>query len=487
MKNLFVFMFICAFISTGINAQQNDSPPQKFALVIGNGAYDSLGRLNNPVNDANDMAAALQSLGFSVEKVLNGNLDQMETAIVMLKNRLSVSKNSYGFFFYAGHGVQSGGVNYLIPVSASIPSENALRERAVSMNMVMGDLNDAGNALNIVVLDACRDNPFSWARSGNRGLTVVSNQPADSIIVYATSTGSVADDGTGRNGLFTGHLLNHIKTPDLEISEVFRRTGADVAQASGRTQIPAIYNQFFGQACLGTCITITPPQVTGQRSLTANFDANGAASIGASSRSCSISDAASSCTITAPTITRSGYSINGWATNPGGTATVTVSGNITLTAGNNGATYYAITTPIPVKPTTPVASPATTTTTLGATTTLAATPAAPPPDTVRTLSSNEKTFPSAGGVARVNGVTHYYITPNQRGWWTFETSNPKNCNALLEILDNNGKVVASHSGSIYTDNNAHIRVQLEPGIQYTIVARFSSQGTGNYDLTVSRL
>jgi hypothetical protein len=188
----------------------------------------------------------------------------MERAITRLKNRLSVSKNAYGFFFYAGHGVQSNGVNYLIPVGSSIPGENYLRERAVSVQTMLSELNDAGNELNVIVLDACRDNPFEWARgrgSGSRGLTVVSNQPADSILVYATGVGSIAADGEGRNGLFTTQLLKNLKTPGLEVSELFRLTGADVSQVSGRRQIPAIYNQFFGKAYLGPKpVEITPPQ-----------------------------------------------------------------------------------------------------------------------------------------------------------------------------------------------------------------------------------
>jgi tetratricopeptide (TPR) repeat protein len=225
---------------------------QKYALVIGNGNYTGISRLNNPVNDANDMEAALRELGFTVDKVLDGSLTEMENAVMRLKNRLSVSKDSYGFLFYAGHGVQSNSVNYLIPVNANIPSENYLRDRTISVQAMLDELNDAGNALNIVVLDACRDNPFGWARSGSRGLTVLSNQPADSIIVYATSAGSTAADGAGRNGLFTSHLLINLKIPGLEITEVFRLTGAAVSQASGRQQIPAIYNQFFGTAYLGS-------------------------------------------------------------------------------------------------------------------------------------------------------------------------------------------------------------------------------------------
>jgi hypothetical protein len=241
MKKLTLLLFILASFSA-LWAQE------KFALVIGNGKYTSLSKLTNPVNDAEDIAATLNDLGFDVDIVLDGNLDQMENAIIRLKNRLSVSRNSYGFFFYAGHGVQSNSVNYLIPVSANIPSESFLRDRAVSVQAILSELNDANNELNIVVLDACRDNPFGWARSGNRGLTVVSNQPADSIIVYATSAGSVASDGNGRNGLFTSYLLNNLKTPGLEVKEIFNRTGAEVAQASNRQQIPAVYNQFFGNA-----------------------------------------------------------------------------------------------------------------------------------------------------------------------------------------------------------------------------------------------
>jgi antitoxin component of RelBE/YafQ-DinJ toxin-antitoxin module len=225
---------------------------QKYALVIGNGAYTTITKLNNPVNDANDMAAALEELGFTVDKVVDGSLEQMENAVLQLKKRLSSSRNTYGFLFYAGHGVQSGGENYLIPVNANIQTENSLRRQSIAVQEMLDELNDARNELNVVVLDACRDNPFPWKRSGSRGLQVVGNQPSDSIIVFATSAGSTAADGTGKNGLFTSHLLNNIKNPGLEVSEVFRMTMGDVARASGNQQRPAIYNQFSGLAYLGT-------------------------------------------------------------------------------------------------------------------------------------------------------------------------------------------------------------------------------------------
>jgi WD40 repeat protein len=237
---------------SGNAGTQNITQAQpKYALVIGNGAYTNITRLNNPVNDATDIAVALQGLGFQVDIVTNGSLDQMENAVVRLKNRLNINANAYGFFYYAGHGVQSVGENYLIPVDANIASESFLRTKALQMQAVLDELNQAENVLNIVVLDACRDNPFSWSRSASRGLQVVSSQPADSIIIYATSAGQVAQDGTGRNGLFTEQLLKNLKTPGLEVNELFRRTGADVANASNRRQIPAIYSQFFGVAYLG--------------------------------------------------------------------------------------------------------------------------------------------------------------------------------------------------------------------------------------------
>jgi uncharacterized caspase-like protein len=260
MKKQLVIVLVLLVIASAIQAQQ------KFALVIGNGDYSGISALKNPVNDARDMEAALKGLGFAVDLVLNGGLDQMETAAVRLKNRLSASRNSYGFLFYAGHGVQSNGENYLLPVDARIQSENQLRQRAVALQWMLDEINQAGNELNVVVLDACRDNPFGWSRSGSRGLSLVAHQPADSIIVYATSAGSTAADGTGRNGLFTGELLKNLKTPGIDVSEVFKRTGADVSRVSGNQQRPAVYNQFFGTAYLSAppATAQTPPPAVPQ-------------------------------------------------------------------------------------------------------------------------------------------------------------------------------------------------------------------------------
>lgn len=120
--------------------------------------------------------------------------------------------------------------------------------RALPLQVVLEDLQKARNKLNIVILDACRDNPYSWGRSGSRGLTVVSYQPPGSIIVYATSAGSTALEGTGRNGVFTGELLKHLKTPGIDVMEVFTRAGASVQLVTNGRQNPAIYTQFFDKA-----------------------------------------------------------------------------------------------------------------------------------------------------------------------------------------------------------------------------------------------
>jgi len=253
MKKL-AFTLVILFITSSLWAQE------KFALVIGNEAYTNIARLKNPVNDANDMAETLRTLDFSVAKVLDGSLEQMETAVTNFSQHLRASKNSYGFFFYAGHGVQSNGENYLIPVGANIQSDTQLRDRAIALGFVLDKLNEAGNELNLIVLDACRDNPFSFSRGGSRGLSVVSHSPPGSITMYATSAGSVAQDGNGRNGIFTSHLLNNLKlslSSNLEVNEVFRRTMRDVENATHNEQRPAMYNQFSGQAYLGS----RPPQI----------------------------------------------------------------------------------------------------------------------------------------------------------------------------------------------------------------------------------
>jgi hypothetical protein len=223
---------------------------QRYALVIGNANYVDVGKLKNPVNDARDMSETLKKLNFTVDLVTDADLPTMEASVDRFGERLSIDKEAIGFFFYAGHGVQSGGANYLIPVDAHVASEPYLRTKALPMQVVLDILQNSQNSLNILVLDACRDNPFSWGRSMSRGLSVVGNQPPGSIVTYATSVGSIAQDGEGRNGVFTSELLKNLGTPGLDIMEVFQKTGAGVQAATGGAQIPAIYSQYFGKIYL---------------------------------------------------------------------------------------------------------------------------------------------------------------------------------------------------------------------------------------------
>jgi len=244
-SNRFILMVLLLFIL--ISSLQAEA---RHALVIGNGNYEDLGMLKNPANDATDMAGALSNLGFEVQTLIDADVVSMEEAIVRFGQRLSGSVDSVGFFFYAGHGVQHNGSNYLIPAGAKIASEVFLRTRSISAQAVLDTMQAAGNRLNIVVLDACRDNPFSWARSGQRGLSVVASQPPGSIIAYATSAGSVAGDGDGRNGIFTAELLRILAIPGIDVSELFRLTGQAVQERTAGRQIPAIYSQFFGKKTL---------------------------------------------------------------------------------------------------------------------------------------------------------------------------------------------------------------------------------------------
>jgi hypothetical protein len=139
-----------------------------------------------------------------------------------LGNRLK--RGGVGLFYFAGHGVQVGGTNYLIPIGARIRKESDIKYRAMDVGKVLDELANANNGLNIVILDACRDNPFaSNFRSATRGLAIVSNAPGGTFISYATGPGQVAQDGVGRNSPFTSSLLEFIKTPGIPIEQVFKK------------------------------------------------------------------------------------------------------------------------------------------------------------------------------------------------------------------------------------------------------------------------
>lgn len=208
----------------------------RLALVVGNGKYQA-SPLANPVNDAGDMANALQRLGFSVILKQNAGLMEMEDAVRTFGDRLK--KGGVGLFYYAGHGVQIGGRNYLVPVGARIQKETDVKYQALDVEMILDEMGNAGNPINIVILDACRDNPFARSfRSATRGLAIIPSAPRGTFITYSTSPGKVAADGTGRNSPYAEALLRHMARPNIPIEEVFKKVRQDLGKKTKGQQTP---------------------------------------------------------------------------------------------------------------------------------------------------------------------------------------------------------------------------------------------------------
>jgi uncharacterized caspase-like protein len=206
----------------------------KHALVIGNSHYESV-PLRNPVNDATDMAATLKRVGFDVDLKLDVDQMSMEDAIRAFGDRLT--EGGIGLFYYAGHGVQVDGENYLVPIGARITEKKDIRYKAVHLGQVLDEFAEAKNRLNILVIDACRDNPFRGFRGGDRGLAET-KAPTGTLVAYATSPGSVAADGSGRNGVYTSHLLQTLQRPGLSIEQVFKQVRIGVVDETSGAQTP---------------------------------------------------------------------------------------------------------------------------------------------------------------------------------------------------------------------------------------------------------
>lgn len=212
-------------------------PMKRLALVIGNSAYQASGlQLKNPINDAHAMTAALRSLGFTVREVDNADLTMMRDAVKSFNRQLK-SNQGVGVFYFAGHGAQSpSGLNYLIPVDFDPKTVIDLAKHSLDAESVRKSMEQSDNPLNILILDACRDNPFATrstlgARSisNKRGLARI--PPArGTLVALSTSPGEVALDGEGNNGLYTSYLIKHIRTPGIDIREVFDRVGRDVTK-----------------------------------------------------------------------------------------------------------------------------------------------------------------------------------------------------------------------------------------------------------------
>lgn len=213
---------------------------KRYALVIGNSNYPKeVGSLKNPVNDATDVAKELENSNFEVQLVTNATYIQMREAMRKFHQQLSSGPRdqTVGLFYYAGHGVQYEDENYLVPVDAVVKYEDDIvRMCFPAQRMVLSSMEDSNSRMNIVVLDACRNNPFpATTRSVSSGLTEM-KKARGSFIAYATAPGSVASDGSGRNGLYTQELLKALRKPGLTIEQVFKEVRLNVMRLSGERQ-----------------------------------------------------------------------------------------------------------------------------------------------------------------------------------------------------------------------------------------------------------
>lgn len=254
-------VFHCLAIALVILAPAHLVPAQaaesRIALVLGNAAYRHADALRNPVNDARAMAAALRQTGFDV--ILKENATRREMTEAMREFAGKVSPGGVALFYYAGHGVQVRGANYLLPVDAALADEDELKYEAIDVNDVLGRLDEARVRLSLVILDACRDNPFPRRfRSASRGLAQV-DAPRGTMIAYATAPGETAADGDGQNGLYTEELLKAITTPSLKIEEVFKRAIDGVAQRSANKQTPWVSSSFRGEFYFVSPVTVVVP------------------------------------------------------------------------------------------------------------------------------------------------------------------------------------------------------------------------------------
>ncbi len=216
---------------------------RRVALVIGNGGYKS-GALRNPPSDARAVARKLEELGFEVE--LKTDLDQnaMKKAIIDFGQKLEAG--GIGLFYYAGHGIQHGGRNYLIPLKSDINDEAYLDVMAVDVNLVLAGMAAAQNRLNIVILDACRNNPFETRMRGqSRGLAQL-DAPSGTFVAFATGPGEVAEDGSGRNSTFTASLVAQMDTPGAELEREFKSVRQDVFDATDGVQTPWTNSSVLG-------------------------------------------------------------------------------------------------------------------------------------------------------------------------------------------------------------------------------------------------
>jgi formylglycine-generating enzyme required for sulfatase activity len=245
-KNALLFTFVVVFGLLCDHAAWARADEGRVALIIGNSSYRTA-PLSNPANDAADLAYALEQKGFTVLVRENVSERGLKEAVETFASHLR--KGGVGLFFFAGHGIQLKDQNYLLPIDLGFDSEADIAFKSVSAEYVLSRMAEAGNRVNIVILDACRNNPFQQARrSISRGLGVMSVGKSEkgTFIAYATSPGATAADGDGRNGLYTKYLLQSLLVDDSDIDKVFGRVRSAVVQETGGEQVPWVSSSLIG-------------------------------------------------------------------------------------------------------------------------------------------------------------------------------------------------------------------------------------------------
>jgi uncharacterized caspase-like protein len=256
-----------------LTATDHARAQSRVALIIGNSAYAHVTALPNPANDAEDVAGSFERLGFQVTRVANANRGAMLDALRSFEER-SIGAE-IAIVFFAGHGIEVDGTNYLIPVDARLARDVHVEDEAIALGRVMRSVESA-RKLRLVLLDACRDNPFraqmtrsASTRSIGRGLARI-EPPGSTLVAYAAKEQTVAEDGRGRNSPFTQALLRHVETPGLEINFVFRAIRDDVMDLTNRRQEPFVYGSLArdpiylkeGPAVAPAAVSPPPPVAT---------------------------------------------------------------------------------------------------------------------------------------------------------------------------------------------------------------------------------
>ena len=243
-------MILLCFVFTLSFLQANDrglmlkkmKAEQRLALVVGNNDYEHLSKLKNPINDAKAMKDALIKRGFEVIYKENANKKDMKKLLAKFAYKLK--PEGVGLYFFAGHGVNVEGNNYLVATDSIMDSKEDVEFETYALNRITKKMKAANNRLNIVILDACRNDPFS--RSGGGGLAPVGNAKG-MFVAYATEAGSVASDGgDGVNGIFTKYLIEHMEEKGATIERVFKNVRASVINQTEGKQSPGVYNQITG-------------------------------------------------------------------------------------------------------------------------------------------------------------------------------------------------------------------------------------------------